>query len=69
LDGQTGWLVPNRNPNQLAAAIAECLDSPGNVQRCAEAGRALVERKFSVEKMVEGTISVYESLTAAPEAP
>jgi glycosyltransferase involved in cell wall biosynthesis len=67
-EGRTGWLVSNRNPDRLATAIAECLDSPERAQRFAEAGRALVERIFRVEKMVEGTIAVYESLTTAPEA-
>lgn len=68
LDGKTGWLVPNRDSVQLAAAIGQCLDCPEKARRYAEAGRALVENTFSVEKMVSGTIAVYQSLIAGPEA-
>lgn len=62
LDGETGWLVPNRNAGALAAAIVECLEHPEEGRRRAAAGRQLVEQQFTVERMVEGNLAVYEDL-------
>ncbi len=52
--GETGWVVPRRNPEALARAIAEALSvvaAKGRAalgQRC----RARIEEKFSLETMV-----------------
>ena len=63
--GRTGLLVKPHHPNDLAAAIVRLLKDPALRARLGAAGRAHVETAFSVERMVEGTLAVYESRLAA----
>ncbi len=52
-DGETGWLVPPRDPHALAQAIREALSNPEEARRRAEnAYRHLLEN-FTVEKQAE----------------
>lgn len=52
-DGETGWLVPLRDPHALAQAIREALSNPEEARRRAEnAYRHLLEN-FTVEKQAE----------------
>ena len=62
LEGETGYLVPNRDPKALAEAVIESLRKVDRAREMAENGRRLVESKFSVEAMIEGTLRVYERL-------
>ncbi len=64
IDGATGHLVPNRDPGLLANAIVRSLQDRGAARTMAKQGRRLVEEKFSVDRMVEGTLRVYEELLA-----
>ena len=53
IDGETGWLVPLRNPHALAQAILDALSNPEEARRRAEnAYRHLLEH-FTVEKQVD----------------
>jgi colanic acid/amylovoran biosynthesis glycosyltransferase len=45
-DGQSGLLVPERDPKALARALARLLDEPALGERLAVAARAKVEREF-----------------------
>jgi glycosyltransferase involved in cell wall biosynthesis len=63
-DGDTGLLVPPRDPAALAAAILRLARDEGLRHRLGAAGRERAAL-FSVEKMVEGVIGVYRSLEAA----
>jgi len=63
--GRTGLLVAPHHPDELAAAIVRLLKDPALRARLGAAGRAHVESAFSVERMVEGTLAVYESRLAA----
>ncbi len=62
IDGETGLLVPVRDPDALAAAVVRMLDDPDLAARCREAARRRVMERFSVDAMVEGTIAVYREL-------
>lgn len=65
LPGQTGYLVPNRNPQALAEAILASLTHREQAREMARKGRALVEERFTPDKMVQGTLAVYERLLAS----
>ncbi|GIX45199.1 MAG: glycosyl transferase [Candidatus Sumerlaea sp.] len=58
-DGRTGRLVPPRDPVALAQTIAELLDRHELRHAYAHNAREKVEREFSAEQMVEGTLCFY----------
>ncbi|HWJ32092.1 MAG TPA: glycosyltransferase family 4 protein [Gaiellaceae bacterium] len=57
-DGVTGLLVPPDDPAALAAAVNLVLADPGAY---GEAGRARALAEFSVARMADRTLAVYES--------
>ena len=61
-DGANGLLAPARDSQALAAAICRMLADPPMARRLAQEGRHTVEREFSVERMVENTIRLYEEV-------
>jgi starch synthase (maltosyl-transferring) len=58
--GETGWLVPPRDPAPLAQALDEAAADPDRCRRYGEAGRLRVEREFSLDAVV----ATYERLWA-----
>lgn len=60
--GKTGLLVPPREHVSLANAIVELLQNPRTASTLASAGCEAAQARFTVGKMVEGTIAVYENL-------
>ncbi len=62
IPGETGYLVPCRDSEPLAEAIVRALTHPDEAKKFAEKGRTLVEKEFSTERMVEGTLKIYQSL-------
>jgi len=62
--GESGYLVPNKNPEALADAIAACLESPDEALSMAVAGQQRVLEVFSTERMVEDTLAQYHALVA-----
>jgi len=58
----TGFLVPPCEPSALAQAIIRLLKNHGEAARFAVAARDTVRKKFTVDAMVEGNISVYEKV-------
>jgi glycosyltransferase involved in cell wall biosynthesis len=59
-DGETGLLVPPRQPPQMAAAIVRLLKSAAARRDMGAAGRARVQARFTVQRMVAETMAVYE---------
>lgn len=57
-DGETGYLVPSGDPQALAAALTRALERP----ELGEAGRAHALREFSVARMADRTVSLYEAI-------
>lgn len=64
LPGETGHLVPVRDARALADAILDALGNPDKTARMAAAGSRRTREKFSVARMVEQTLAVYEELCA-----
>ena len=54
--------MPVRNSHALADAIVRLLRDPELRRRCGEAGLARAQSTFDVERMVDETLQVYESL-------
>ncbi|NSW78202.1 MAG: glycosyltransferase [Chthonomonadetes bacterium] len=52
-DGETGWLVPPRNPHALAQAIRDALSNPEEARRRAENAYRHLLANFTVEKQVD----------------
>ena len=68
VDGDTGVLVPPRDPHSLAEAIVRLLKDDG--LRAAMARRAFerVESQFSAGRMVDQTLNVYRNVQPAASA-
>ena len=59
LDGKTGILVPPKDPEALAEAIAKLLSDKNLSLTLGEAGYHHLQDHFTVKKMVEATEAVY----------
>jgi glycosyltransferase involved in cell wall biosynthesis len=64
IHGATGSLVEDGREDELAAASVELLENPDEARRRGSAGRARIEREFSVDAMVRATTAVYEAVTS-----
>lgn len=62
-DGETGLLVPPRDPEALSGAVCTLLADADRRVRMGKAGRRRVEREFTIEKTVRGYERLYEELT------
>lgn len=58
-DGKTGLLVPPKDPPALAEAMHRILSDPALAEAMGRAGRARVERLFTVERMVREISAIY----------
>jgi len=57
--GVTGWLTPPHHPAKLAEKMIDLLNNGEKSEKWGERGRALVKRKFSVERMVSKHLELY----------
>lgn len=62
VNGETGLLVPPRDPDALAQAINNLLHMPDLRRKMGQAGRERVAQYFSVECMVKRTEELYQKL-------
>ena len=67
-DGVTGILVEPGDATSLAAALRMLASDRDRAARFGAAGRARVERRFSMRAMAEGTVAVYRRVLAATAA-
>lgn len=59
-DGVTGYLLPPKQPEELARAINELKDSPSKREAMAKEGRKTAERKFSLDGMLDAMEKVFQ---------
>ena len=62
VDGETGLLVPPKDPNALADAIIKLLNNEDLAERMGENGRKLVEEKYTWKRVAEMTEEVYRGV-------
>lgn len=65
-DGVTGRLVPVRDPNALAATIAELAADDALRRRMGEAARGKARRSFDQRRVIDITLDVYQRLLQSP---
>jgi len=64
LDGETGLLVPPRDPERLAGAIERVLGDAELARRLGEAGRTRIAEHFSQQAMTRRVLEVYDELAS-----
>ncbi len=64
VDGETGFLVPERDQEALARRITELLEDPVRRHGMGAAGRALVEDRFDIERQTAALEKFYDSVLA-----
>jgi glycosyltransferase involved in cell wall biosynthesis len=64
-EGETGLLVPPRDPDALAAAIVELLVDPARRAAMGRAARARVERLFDIREHARAMERVFDQVLAA----
>jgi glycosyltransferase involved in cell wall biosynthesis len=62
VEGQTGWLVPPKDPAALAEKILDSISDPAKAARWGEAGRQRVQDLFSIDRMVAEHVELYEEI-------
>jgi glycosyltransferase involved in cell wall biosynthesis len=67
VDGETGFLVPVRDHQAMAARIVQLLKNPKLRARMGEAALQRARDRFTVDHMVEGTQAAYEALVSAKQ--
>jgi glycosyltransferase involved in cell wall biosynthesis len=60
-DRKTGLLVPARDSRALAAAIREMLNDPAAALRMGAVGRAMVQERFTADRMVANTTAIFDA--------
>lgn len=63
--GESGWLVPPRDPSRLAAAITAALNDRRRARAMAERGRERVRQLFDVRTTAAEVAAVYAQVCAA----
>jgi len=59
VDGETGLLVPARDPEALAAAIRWLLEHPTEAGRLADEARRRAVERYSLQRMIDETLALY----------
>ena len=68
LHGETGFVVPPRNPKAIGDAILELARNPEQRKRFGAAARKRIEKEFSIDKCVKAHADLYEEMLDKIEA-
>lgn len=69
VDGETGFLVPPRDPGQLAMRFHKLLTQPTLREQMGDAARLRVEQEFTWPIVALRTASLYEKVVSTPMMP
>ena len=64
VEGETGLIVPVRDPGAITRAIRRMYEDPDMRRRMGEAARKRIETDFRIEDTIEKTIALYRSLVS-----
>ena len=59
-NGLSGWLVKDRNPDDLANRVLAVLENPDIAASAARAAKQFARSRFSLHRMIEETTALYE---------
>ena len=59
-EGATGFLVPPADPDAMAQALLHYVLNPDHRHKHGQAARDIIDRKFSMDAMMQGYLSVYD---------
>jgi glycosyltransferase involved in cell wall biosynthesis len=62
VNGETGFIVPPRNPQMLAEALLKLLKDKKLRQQMGTAGRLRIEKHYSVDRKICETEKLYREL-------
>jgi glycosyltransferase involved in cell wall biosynthesis len=65
MEGETGLLVPPGDPAALAEGMERLILEPELRASLRGAGPAMVRERFSLDRMVEETLAIYEEILTA----
>jgi glycosyltransferase involved in cell wall biosynthesis len=60
VDGQTGFLVPPKDPQAFALRVVTLLQDPALRRRMGEAGRQRIAEHFRMDKTASEYLQLYE---------
>ncbi len=63
-NGRNGLLAPARDAGAYADAVLSLLDDPAQAARLGAAARETIEKGFSADAMIDGTLQVYHRVLA-----
>ena len=63
IDGDSGWVVPAKDPTSLAHAIVEFVNNPVERERRGETARKHIAQHFHTNQTVEEFLQLYDRLT------
>ena len=63
IDGDSGWVVPAKDPTALAKAITEFVNNPAERKRRGENARKHIAEHFHTAQTVDEFLKLYEKLT------
>jgi glycosyltransferase involved in cell wall biosynthesis len=63
-DGETGYLVPQKDSQQLAAGLVRLLQDPQTARRMGRAARDRVEAEFTLDRSLAATQQAIEDVVS-----